>query len=302
MGVNLIKKKKYFVSVVIFYICTFSILTENISLGNSGHYSEYKLWEEIGALKERLKTYENTKKKKEKSILEGFYIGLGLSLASDDFNITGSYPVDSEDVPFGFDPVYIGNTAHATVDISLQAVSNILDMIKINMGIGYMINKYFAVEFNFDYLSGFTWENLTQKDNAEYSLGTYAYIYLTVLSSSFKYYPFSLPGKVKHIKPFIHAGFGWLFADIEVRRAAEEPIIVTAPLPTASIDIPLPLSIVEMRGYDSIDDMCYKYGIGADVQINTSIKLTIDYSYFEAKKDVNDLDFEKITGSIAYIF
>ena len=291
MFVNLTKKIKrgYYVSIMIIYMITFLILANGISHASDDHLNEYRrLWEEIGTLKEKLKTYENTKKKKEKSILDGFYISVGLSIASDDFNINGSYPVNSNDVPFGFEPVYIGNTAHATVDISLQAVTNILDIIKINMGLGYLINKYFAVELNFDYLSGFSWENLTQKENAEYSLGTYAYIYLTVLSTSFKCYPFSLPGKLKAIKPFIHTG--------------EEPIIVTVPLPAASVDIPLPLSIVEMRGYDSIDDMCYKFGFGADILINPSIKLVVDYSHFEAKGDVNDLDFDKITGSIAYIF
>jgi opacity protein-like surface antigen len=290
------------INVKIAIIVSMLILYTDITVGadstpyNDNQSDAYRLWEEIGSQK-------NSENMKEKSILAGFYMGVGLSLASDDFDVDGSYPVDSPEVPFGFDPLFIGNTAHATVDISLQAVSNILDILKVNFNLGYTVSDHFGVEFNFDYLPGFTWNNMTKKENSDYSLGTFAYITFTTLTTSLKYYPYFLPYPYQDfIKPFIHMGIGWLFADIEVRRANEEPIILTIPIPAFPLDVPLPLSIVEMRGYDSTDDMCYKFGIGTDIPINKSIKLTADYSYIKGTGNVKDLSASKITGGIGYIF
>ncbi|MBV1883632.1 MAG: porin family protein [Pseudomonadales bacterium] len=257
-----------------------------------------KLWKEVDVLRKQVMDGNALYDREETGILKGFYIGFGISMAGESFDVNGDYPATSRNVPFGFEPEYQGITLHATVEVPFQQVNSILNAIKINSVVGYMLSDRFFVEGHFDYIAGLDWDNLEIKEGTKYQVGSYAYVHLTTLTTSLKYRPTFFKSEV--VKPFVRVGAGWMFADVEVRRSSEEELDITIPFEPDPVFISLPISLAEGRGYDKIDDFCLQLSVGVDVIYTNSIRFTFDASHINGLGEVDDLNFNKATAGIVY--
>ena len=288
----------------VIYVVFFTVSSISFAASDNKNHARQRdaslLLEEIKRLKEIILAREqhtDLDAKQRPKNLKGFYVGIGLSMVQSDFELDGPFPVDTQRAPFGFTPEYFGTTAHATVDWSLVGLNNVLDSIKLSPSVGFIFNDRYAVEFNMNYIPGLKWDNLELKDGKTYFIGSAANVQLTTFTTSLKYFPKFLASEP--IRTFIHAGAGWMVGSIEIKHSSEDPIIITLPI-AGGTDLPIPASVVQDLGFDTIEDSCAEFGLGFDLKVNTSTKLTFDAAHFRGFGKVQDLNFNKVTASIVY--
>ena len=259
-----------------------------------------ELWSEVGGLKEMVRKSDR-KAEQERSNLDKFYYGFGASVAVADFNEKGDYPATSRDVPFGFELIALQHELVATADISFQGIQNIFDIIKVNARFGRVVSDRFAVELNYDYMSGFDWDNITPKEGKDYHFGTLAYMFVKTLKTTVKYFPAIVDNKA--IRPFVMISAGWMMGEIEARYVNDVPVVIgtlegTAPEQEDSLEVPL--SIAAVVGRDKTADYFYEAGFGVNFIINKTTALTFDVGHSKGTGDVKDLAFNKVTAGFTF--
>ena len=182
----------------------------------------------------------------------GLYIGIGGSYAYEDFDIE-----DEDFEEMGLD-VDFDNTQG------------------INLKAGYHFNKLFSLEFNFDLLSSFEWDDST----------TYLGVPVNVDAEA-DITTYMLAGKISPdfgseiIRPFVVAGFGIMHGEIDV----------TASAPGYSFS-----------DSDSETDTCAKIGIGVDFFAKENVSIGLEGNYVWGFGDMDEVRYMNYTLGVAYHF
>ena len=180
------------------------------------------------------------------------YIGIGGSYAYEDFD------VDDEDLE------------EMGLDMDFDNTQGV------NLKAGYHFSKLFSLEFNFDFLPGFEWDDSTSylgvpiSADAEADITTYM-----------------LAGKISPdfgseiIRPFVVAGFGIMHGELDV---------------TASV-----------AGYsasdsDSETDTCAKIGLGVDFFAKENVSVGLEGNYTLGFGDMDEFRYMSFTLGVAYHF
>ncbi|MBV1883635.1 MAG: porin family protein [Pseudomonadales bacterium] len=253
-----------------------------------------ELWKKEGELKQRLAEYEK-KHDNSKSYYRDFYFGFGISLASENFEKDGDYPGTNSTVPYGFEPVYVGNAAHALLDFPGHTIGRI---IKVNTNFGYLWSDALSFELSFDYISGFKWDNLEPKSGTAYSVGSILHTYISTVTASVKYFPYVTLSGATRIRPYVHAGGGRLQAEVEVKHFSDANSALNLTL--FDVDVPISISLITSEGSDTLYDFCIKAGFGVNIFVNNGMSLAVEYSYFDGLGDVSDINFNKLTAGLVY--
>jgi len=187
----------------------------------------------------------------------GFYIGAGGSYALESFDVEDSDDLESMGLKMDFGNSY-----------------------GLNLKAGYCFSELFALEFNFDYLPSFEWDDR----------GSYQGFAIAV-DSELKLMTYMLAGKLspdfgfKKVKPYILAGIGMMDGDIDMSVSASG---YGASASTSASE--------------SDSDLCSKFGLGMDFYINDNVSLDFEGSYVLGFNDMDGMDYFHFTLGIAYHF
>lgn len=186
----------------------------------------------------------------------GPYIGIGGSYAYEDFDI------DDEDLE------------EVGIDVDFDNTQGI------NLKAGYHFNKLFSLEFNFDFLPGFEWDDST----------TYLGVPINVdVEGDITTY--MLVGKItpdfgsEIIRPFVVAGFGIMHGEIDV------DVTASAAGYSASVSVS-----------DSETDTCAKIGIGVDFFSKENVSIGLEGNYVWGFGDMDEFRYMNYTLGVAYHF
>jgi opacity protein-like surface antigen len=183
-----------------------------------------------------------------------FYIGIGGSYASEAFDLD-------------------------EVEDDLEAIASDSDLDYddtwgLNLKVGYHVNNWLSLEFDFDYLSEF------EADEGLDVLGVP--VDLDVESDVITYMAmFKFTCVLEPLKPFIVAGGGIMDADVDAKASALG---------------------VSASASESETDTCAKLGLGVDFFVTKSVSIGLEGSYVRGFGDVDAIGYYNLTLGLGYHF
>ena len=147
----------------------------------------------------------------------------------------------------------------------------------INLKAGYHLNKLFSVEFDFNYLPDFEWDDST----------TYLGVPISVDAEA-DITTYMLVGKIspdlgsKITRPFVVVGFGVMHGEMDVTASA--------------------LGFGSTSASDSDTDACAKIGLGVDFFARKDVSIGVEGNYVWGFGDMDEVRYINLTCGVAYHF
>jgi opacity protein-like surface antigen len=183
-----------------------------------------------------------------------FYVGIGGSYAFEDFDVD-----DVEDA-LG----QIGGDSDFDFD----------DTWGLNLKVGYHVNNWLSLEFDFDYLSEFEADEgldvlgIPVDLDGELDVMTYMAV-------------FKFTCALEPLKPFVVAGGGMMDADLDAKASALG---------------------VSASDSESEKDTCAKLGLGVDFFATQSVSIGLEGSYLWGFGDLDEISYFILTLGLGYHF
>jgi len=184
---------------------------------------------------------------------------------------------------YDYEPFYIGVGGSYSIE-NFQEGLDPDNAWGFNAKLGYRFHKYVALQFDYDYLSGFD-----ESQKAGFTIGGDTFDVAGKYEVDVQTFMLSLKGYFGidpyGIRPFVIVGGGVMHADADVKLSVAAPGI-------------------SMKTHSSTDetDGCVKLGAGLDWFLGENVSLGLEGSYVWGLGDLDDLQYFNIGVGVAYHF